>query len=109
MPPKYVIVMHADDGVTTGFEMGFDDELLALISARRVFMQQCFSTEQRPLAVSLGRRRRGGQVDWISGWRSARTGRAGPLRLPAPAAGRPPEGQPRGRRTPPAALRAGDR
>jgi hypothetical protein len=80
MSSKYVIVMHAEDG-TAGFEMGFDDELDALLSARRVFMQECFTTDRRPLAVSLGRRR-GGEVDWISGWRSVRAGGAEPLRLP---------------------------
>lgn len=91
MPPKYLIILHADDGAT-GFEMRFDDELTALISARRVFMQECFLTDRRPLAVSLGRQGRGGQVDWISGWRSARNGRAGPVQLPPPKAGRPRRG-----------------
>jgi len=91
MPPKYVIVMHAEGGAC-GFEMGFDDELDALISARRVFMQECFATDRRPLAVSLGRQNRAGEIDWISGWRSARNGRTGPLRLPPPKAGRPARG-----------------
>jgi len=72
MSSIYVIVMHADDGATAGLEMCFDDELDALISARRIFMQECLITDQRPLAVSLGRRRCSGEVDWIGGWRSAR-------------------------------------
>lgn len=97
MPPKYVIIMHAEDGAA-GFEMGFDDELDALISARRVFMQECFTTDRRPLAVSLGRRRRGGEVDWISGWRSVRDGGPGPVRLPPPKAERPSRGKPGSRR-----------
>lgn len=104
MPPKYVIVMHAGDSATAGFEMRFDDELAALVSARRVFMQQCFSTDQRPLAVSLGRHAQGGEVDWITGWRSAATGRAGPIRLPPPKASRPPRAaKASSRRAPPAA------
>jgi len=97
MPSKYVIVMHAEDGAS-GFEMRFDDELDALISARRVFMQECFTSDRRPLAVSLGRQGRGGAVDWINGWRSARDGRSGPVRLPPPKAGRPSRGAKTGSR-----------
>jgi hypothetical protein len=104
MPPKYVIVLHAGDGASAGFEMRFDDEVAALVNARRVFMQHCFSTDQRPLSVSLGRQAQGGEVDWISGWRSARTGRSGPVRLPPPKAGRPPRNaKASSRRAPPAA------
>ncbi|CAN7388163.1 hypothetical protein LJR219_002368 [Phenylobacterium sp. LjRoot219] len=104
MPPKYVIVMHAGDGATAGLELRLDDEVAALVSARRIFMQECFATDQRPLAVSLGRQSQSGEVDWISGWRSARTGRASPVRLPPPQAGRPPRAaKATSRRAPPAA------
>ena len=70
MTPKYVIILEADDSLLTENDFAFDDDVQALVEARRIFVHELVVTEARPLSLVVGRRRDDGEIDWLSVWRS---------------------------------------
>ena len=71
MAPKYVIIVESSETRRAETDLFFDDDVQALVEARRLFVQELVATETRPLALVLGRRRADGEVDWLNGWRSS--------------------------------------
>jgi hypothetical protein len=67
--PRYVIVMEAADSRTEQ-DLDCDDEVHALVTARRMFVEALVTDRTRPLSVVLGRHQPDGAVDWLNGWRS---------------------------------------
>lgn len=68
MGSRYVIIIEAMDARTTEDDIGFDDDVQAMVQARRLFVHELFVTEIRPLSLVLGRRKPDGEVDWLSRW-----------------------------------------
>ena len=71
MTPKYVIILEAQDSLRTENDFSFDDDVQALVEARRIFVHKLVVTDTRPLSLVIGRRRDDGEVDWLSAWRSS--------------------------------------
>ena len=71
MGPRYVIIIEAMDALMTEDDLGFADDVQAMVQARRLFVHELFVTEIRPLSLVLGRRKPDGEVDWLSSWRAA--------------------------------------
>lgn len=88
MPPKYVIVMQSEHSLATETDLTFNDDVHALVAARRLFVREVMQSSAGALSLKLGRQAANGDVDWLSGWTSnarpeaetARSARARPVR-----------------------------
>ena len=70
MTPKYLIVLESSHTRQTANDLIFDDDVQALIEARRLFVQEVVVNDSRPVSLLLGRYRSDGDVDWLSTWRT---------------------------------------
>jgi hypothetical protein len=72
MQPNYLIVMQSEDGLQADLAIKCDDDIQAIVAARRLFVQETVST-RRPLSLKLGRAQADGQVLWFDAWSSVST------------------------------------
>lgn len=71
MTPKYVIILESCDARRTENDLIFDDDVHALVEARRLFVCELVVSDTRPISLLLGRHRSDGEVDWLSTWRAS--------------------------------------
>jgi len=68
MTPRYVIIFESSEARTTEDDLSFDDDVHALVAARRLFVHEIVFSDARPFSLLLGRHGSDGEVDWLSTW-----------------------------------------
>lgn len=68
----YVMIMESSEARTTASDLLFDDDVQALVEARRLFVREVVVSGARPLSLALGRRGPDGEVAWLTAWSSSR-------------------------------------
>jgi hypothetical protein len=71
MTPRYVVVLESTGISSAKGDFEFTDDVQAIVSARRVFVQALMMTEVRPMSLVLGRESADGTVDWLDSWRAS--------------------------------------
>jgi hypothetical protein len=68
MTPRYVVVLESKGADSAVADFEFDDDVQAIVGARRVFVQALMLNEERPMSLVLGREAADGTVDWLNTW-----------------------------------------
>lgn len=69
MPANYVIVLESEQRSMRKDDVEFADDLQALVTARRIFVEELVVNAARPLCVCLGRTHADGEVAWLNSWK----------------------------------------